>query len=398
VHAAPLEGSEDELERRLESILVDAFRYRMVSDVPVGVFLSGGIDSGALLSCASSPGSMPLQTFTVGFDHDTSEIGRAREVAALFGTTHHELHVTGGEVARDLPAVLARLDQPTIDAVNSFYVARAVASTGIKAVLSGAGGDELFGGYASFTRLPRAMAVKRMTAPLWPALGSLTGLLMSERLRARWRHFASSNGSFIEAYRVQRGFLLPEEVESIAGPALRDARWPEAVEIVRETERTLLAPIQPLSVERPQATVARLESRMYLASQLLRDLDVMSMAHALEVRVPFVDHELLGEVWPELALHPDLLRGKRLLSGTLERPLPPAVLNHPKQGFTLPFAQWMKADLAPVVRDGLQRLADGGWITSPTPHRVMNDWQRGVAHWSRPWGLSVLGHFLAGRC
>jgi asparagine synthase (glutamine-hydrolysing) len=377
----------------------DSVGAHLVADVPVGVFLSGGIDSGALVSCASSAGSMPLQTFTVGFDHDTSEIGRAREVAALFGTTHHELHVTGGEVARDLPAVLARLDQPTIDAVNSFYVARAVASTGIKAVLSGAGGDELFGGYASFTRLPWAMAVKRLAAPLWPALGSLTGPLMPVRLRGRWRHFASSNGSFIEAYRVQRGFLLPDEVESIAGPALRDdARWPEAVEIVRETERTLLAPIQSLSVERPQATVARLESRMYLASQLLRDLDVMSMAHALEVRVPFVDHELLDEVWPELALHPNLLRGKRLLSGTLEHPLPDAVLQHPKQGFTLPLAQWMKADLAPVVRDGLQRLAHGGWITSPTPQRVMNDWRRGVAHWSRPWGLSVLGHFLAGRC
>jgi len=377
----------------------ESVRTHLVADVPVGVFLSGGIDSGALVSCGSSSGSMPLQTFTVGFDHVTSEISRAREVAALFGTTHQELHVTGGEVARDLPAVLARLDQPTIDAVNAFYVARAVASTGIKAVLSGAGGDELFGGYASFTRLPRAMAVKRLTAPLWPALGSLAGPLMPERLRGRWRHFASSNGSFIEAYRVQRGFLLPEELESIAGPALRDdARWSEAVEIVRETERSLLAPIQPRSVERPQATVARLESRMYLASQLLRDLDVMSMAHALEVRVPFVDHELLDEVWPELAFHPDLLRGKRLLSGTLERPLPAAVLNHPKQGFTLPFAEWMKADLAPVVRDGLQRLADGGWITKPTPQRVMNDWHRGVAHWSRPWGLSVLGHFLAGRC
>jgi asparagine synthase (glutamine-hydrolysing) len=256
----------------------------------------------------------------------------------------------------------------------------------------------LFGGYSSFTRLPRAMAFKRLTAPLWPALGMLTEPWMPERLRARWRHFASSNGSFIEAYRVQRGFLLPEEVEAMAGPALRDdARWREAVEAVRETERTLLTPLPSPSPERPQASVARLESRMYLASQLLRDLDVMSMAHALEVRVPFVDHELLDEVWPELAFHPDLLQGKRLLSGTLAQPLPDAILNHPKQGFMLPFAKWMKADLAPVVRDGLQRLAESGWITTGTPQRVLSDWQRGVTHWSRPWGLSVLGHFLAGR-
>jgi asparagine synthase (glutamine-hydrolysing) len=376
----------------------DSVRAHLVADVPVGVFLSGGIDSGAMVSCASSLGSANLQTFTVGFDHASSEVERAREVAMLFGTTHHELHVSGADVARELPDVLARLDQPTIDAVNSFYVARAVSATGIKAVLSGAGGDELFGGYASFTRLPRAMAIKRMTGPLWPALGPMAMPLMPERLRARWRHFASSNGSFVEAYRVQRGFFLPDEVKAMAGPALRDgARWREAVESVSEIERTLLTPIQSPAAERPQATVARLESRMYLASQLLRDLDVMSMAHALEVRVPFVDHELVDEVWPELAFHPDLMRGKQLLSGSLERALPDAVLHHPKQGFTLPFGSWMKGDLAPVVEDGLQRLADTGWITSETPASVLDSWHRGVVHWSRPWGLSVLGHFLAGR-
>jgi asparagine synthase (glutamine-hydrolysing) len=376
----------------------DSVRAHLVADVPVGVFLSGGIDSGAMVSCASSLGSANLQTFTVGFDHASSEIARAREVATRFGTTHHELHVTGAEVARDLAEVLTRLDQPTIDGVNSFYVARAVAATGIKAVLSGAGGDELFGGYASFTRLPRAMAVKRLTAPLWPALGPLAEPLIPQRLRARWRHFASSNGSFIEAYRVQRGFLLPAEVHAMAGPALiDDGRWREALAIVQETEHALMAPMASSSGERPQATVARLESRMYLASQLLRDLDVMSMAHALEVRVPFVDHELLEEVWPELAFHPDLLRGKRLLSGTLEHPLPESILRHPKQGFMLPFAKWMKADLAPLVQDGLQRLAEHGWVTKQTPERVLNDWHRGMAHWSRPWGLSVLGHFLARR-
>jgi len=376
----------------------ESVRAHLVADVPVGVFLSGGIDSGSLVSCASSLGSANLQTFTVGFDDAASEVERAGTVARLFGTTHHELHVNGIDVARELPDVLARLDQPTIDAVNSFYVARAVSATGIKAVLSGAGGDELFGGYPSFTRLPRAMAIKRLTAPLWPALGPLAGPLMPERLRARWRHFASSNGSFVEAYRVQRGFLLPDEVKAIAGPALRDGgRWREAVEAVRETENTLLAPIPSPSAEPAEAAVARLESRMYLVSQLLRDLDVMSMAHGLEVRVPFVDHELVDEVWPELASHPGLMHGKRLLWGSLERPLPDAIVHHPKQGFTLPFARWMKGDLAPVVQDGLQQLAAGGWVTAQTPERVLNEWRRGAAHWSRPWGLSVLGHFLAGR-
>jgi asparagine synthase (glutamine-hydrolysing) len=374
--------------------LRDSVRAHLVADVPVGVFLSGGIDSGALVSCATSVGASHLQTFTVAFDDASSESALARLVAESFGTRHHELHVTSADVARDLPAVLARLDQPTIDAVNSYYVSRAVASTGIKAVLSGAGGDEVFGGYASFTRLPRAMAAKRWAGPLWPAIGPLAGVVMPRRLRARWRHFAATNGSLPEAYRVQRGFLLPDEVRALAGPALRGAEWRAAADEVRAAERVLLDPA-PSAGEAPAASVARLESRMYLGSQLLRDLDVMSMAHGLEVRVPFVDHQLISRVWPALAQHPGLMRGKRLLHESLDRPLPAAIVNHPKQGFTLPFARWMNGDLAPLVRDGLQRLAAGGWIAPDGPDRVWTDWQRGVSHWSRPWGLSVLGHFLA---
>jgi asparagine synthase (glutamine-hydrolysing) len=388
-----------------ETIAVDAFRAdvadalgdtvraHLVADVPVGVFLSSGIDSGAIVSCATSVGAANLQTFTVGFDDESSESGRAKQVAELFGTRHHDLHVSSADVARDLPAVLARLDQPTIDAVNSYYVSRAVAATGIKAVLSGAGGDEAFGGYPSFTRLPRAMTAKRWAGPLWPAIGPLAGVVMPERLHTRWRHFASTNGSFAEAYRVQRGFFLPEEVRAIAGPALRDSTWQDAAGELREAEHMLLDPAH--GHESPAATVARLESRMYLGSQLLRDLDVMSMAHALEVRVPFVDHELISRVWPSLGLHPRLMRGKRLLHEGLALPLPAAIVTQPKQGFTLPFARWMRGDLAPVVRDGLQRLASAGWIAAEAPDRVWADWQRGASHWSRPWGLSVLGHFLA---
>jgi asparagine synthase (glutamine-hydrolysing) len=373
--------------------LRDSVRAHLVADVPVGVFLSGGIDSGVLVSCASSLGAVNLQTFTVGFDDESSETARARRVATMFRTQHHELHVSSRDVAGDLAAVVARLDQPTIDAVNSYYVSRAVAATGIKAVLSGAGGDELFGGYPSFARLPRAMAMKRLAGSMWPAVASLAHVVMPERLRARWRHFATTNGSFAEAYRVQRGFLLPDEVRAIAGPALRDADWRQAAEAVRETEDSLLAALS--RDEKPAAAVARLETRMYLGSQLLRDLDVMSMAHGLEVRVPFVDHELVSHVWPRLGGHPELMRGKRLLSDALEQPLPADIVNHPKQGFTLPFERWMNGELAPLVRDGLRRLADGGWVTREAPDRVWSDWQRGATHWTRPWGLSVLGHFLA---
>jgi asparagine synthase (glutamine-hydrolysing) len=374
------------------SAVRESVRTHLVADVPVGVFLSGGIDSGALVSCATSVGASNVQTFTVGFDDESSEVERARSVAERFGTTHHELHVDPAEVASDLPAVLARLDQPTIDAVNSYCLARAVAATGVKAVLSGAGGDELFGGYPSFRRLPRALAAKHLAGPLWPAIGSVAAAFMPERLRARWRHFAATNGSLVEAYRVQRGFFLPGEIVSLAGPALLDtAVWRDANEQVQEVERALLSPAGP---ERTPSAVARLESRLYLGSQLLRDLDVMSMAHGLEVRVPFVDHPLVECVWPRLAFHPELMTGKRLLADALDRPLPDAIVRHPKQGFTLPFARWMEGELGPFVRDGMRRLSDAGWVAPGVPDATWASWRQGVSHWSRPWGLAVLGHFL----
>jgi len=118
------------------------------------------------------------------------------------------------------------------------------------------------------------------------------------------------------------------------------------------------------------------------------------MAHGLEVRVPFVDHALVASVWPRLALPRDLMTGKRLLAEALDRPLPEAIVRHPKQGFTLPFARWMEGDLAPFVRDGMRRLSDAGWVAPGVPDAAWASWRQGVSHWSRPWGLAVLGHFL----
>jgi asparagine synthase (glutamine-hydrolysing) len=372
----------------------ESVRAHLVADVPVGVFLSGGIDSGAIVSAAASAGAVGLSTFTVGFDDATSETDRARSVAEAFGTTHCELHLTPAQVTRDLPSVLARLDQPTIDAVNSYYVSRAVAATGIKAVLSGTGGDELFGGYPSFTRLPLAMRAKRAAGAAWPLVAAAGARALPARLQSRWQHYASTNGNMAEAYRVQRGLFLPGDLADAAGPALNDpAIWRDASEQLAAAEEHLLA---PLGEERMVASVARLESRLYLQSQLLRDIDAMSMAHGLEVRVPFVDHALTRAVWPELGLHGGLLKGKTLLHATLERPLPAPVVQHPKQGFTLPFARWMRDELAPFVQEGMQRAARAGWIAEAAPTLVWDDWMWQRVHWTRPWALAVLGHMLRG--
>ena len=384
--------SDAALRETVGSAVRDSVRAHLVADVPVGVFLSGGIDSSALVSAATSLGTANLQTFTVGFETPASEAAAAQTIASRFGTEHHPLVVAGADVLRDLPTILARLDSPTIDGINSYYVARAVAASGIKAVLSGTGGDELFGGYPSFTRLPLAAAARRTMGPLWPAVATVGGLVLPQRLAARWRRFAQADGSLVESYRVQRGFLMPEELHALAGPALTDGvEWRDANAHVDAVERERL---DPAGDERPTASIARLESRSYLESQLLRDIDAMSMAHGLEVRVPFVDHEILDVVWPELGFHPALLTHKRLLHDTLALPLPDAIVQRPKQGFILPFEKWLAGDLAPAVHEGLEQLAAGGWIRRDAPGRVWADWRAGAAHWSRPWGLSVLGHFL----
>jgi asparagine synthase (glutamine-hydrolysing) len=390
IYARPHSGcTAGELRERTAAAVQESVAAHLVADVPVGVFLSGGIDSSAILSAATTAGISGLNTYTVRFDDRSSEHEYAALVAATFGASHHELVLDPARIVADLPRILARLDQPTFDAVNSYYVSAAVAETGIKAVLSGAGGDEMFGGYPSFRRLPAAMRWKRRFEPLVPAMAPVVSAALPERLTERWRHFAAGNGRINAAYRSQRGLFMPAEAARIAGPALKD-RWAATTRRVAETEAALFDGTSS-SLE---GDVARLETRVYLGSQLLRDLDVMSMAHGLEVRVPFVDHQLLEAVWPDLGAHPSLMRNKRLLHETLARPLPRAAVDRPKQTFTLPFAAWMTRELQPFVRSGMAYLAEDGWIAGDVPDATWDAWRRGAAHWSRPWSLGVLGEFL----
>jgi len=390
VYARPASGcGEQALRDRVRGAVQDSVAAHLVADVPVGVFLSGGIDSSAILSAAVNAGANALNTYTVRFDDSSSEHEYAGLVASMFGSTHHELVLDSSRIADDLPRILRHLDQPTLDAVNSYYVSEAVSKTGIKAVLSGTGGDELFGGYPSFRRLPAAVRSKRRLQPVAPVVGSAVSAVLPQRLTQRWRHFIAGNGGVDNAYRAQRGLYMPVEVEQLAGPALRD-RWAPVAARVSAVERAMFHG-RAVTVE---GDVARLETRVYLGSQLLRDLDAMSMAHSLEVRVPFVDHVLLGEVWPDLGQYPGLMRNKRLLHETLVLPLPSAAVDRPKQGFTLPFAKWMSGELEPFVRSGMSFLARSGWIAEGAPDDTWNAWQRGATHWSRPWALGVLGEFL----
>jgi asparagine synthase (glutamine-hydrolysing) len=387
----PSDRSESELRASVGDAVQRSVAAHLVADVPVGVFLSGGIDSSSILSAAAHAGAAPLNTYTVRFDDRSSEHQYARLVAESFGATHHELTLDPSRIAADMPTIVERLDQPTIDAVNTYYVSQAVAATGIKAVLSGVGGDELFGGYPSFRRLPRAVRLTRAAGGAAPAVAPAVAAVLPVRLSERWRHFARSGGAIDAAYRAQRGLFMPADLQRLAGPALRD-RWTDATSRVAAAEADLFGG----AASTLEGDVARLETRLYLGSQLLRDVDAMSMAHGLEVRVPFVDHDLLAAVWPDLGVFPGLMRNKRLLHETLARPLPHDAVHRPKQGFTLPFATWIDGELQPFVRDGITYLEQQQWLAAGAGAAAWDTWKRGGAHWSRPWALGVLGQFLSG--
>jgi asparagine synthase (glutamine-hydrolysing) len=382
---------DDDFRERAREAIRDTVRAHLVADVPVGLFLSGGIDSGAIATTARAVSTADLHTYTVIVDEDAySEEALARTVAERLGTTHHTLRVDAHGIERDLDTIVGRLDAPTGDAVNSYYVSQAVAATGVKAVLSGVGGDEMFGGYPSFTRIPAAMAVSKTLGPIVRATGGVATLAMPAWRASKWRQFAGSQ-ELESAYRALRGFFMPNEIAAIAGPALDEqARFAAGMQ-VDDAERDVF---EPIGEETVAASVARMEVRGYLRSQLLRDIDAVSMAHGLEVRMPFVDHRLQASIWPSLGRYPRLLEGKRLLHESLDRPLPDDVVRSPKRGFTLPFAAWMRGPLREPARAGLAALADRGWISRAASDSVWSDWERGQAHWSRPWGLSVLGRFL----
>ncbi len=381
---------ETELREQVREAIRDSVAAHLVADVPVGIFLSGGIDSAAIVATARSLTSGPLHTYTVAGDEPSmSELDEARVVATSCETTHHELMIGAASIERALPAIIRRLDAPSADAINSYFVSQAVARTGVKAVLSGVGGDELFGGYPSFRRIPSALKASKWFSSALPATALAASAVPDWRAR-KWQHFAGAPDA-VSAYRALRGNFMPEEWPALIGPAFEGGAWRAAADALGDAEARMF---RSTAHETPLATVARLETGAYLQGQLLRDIDAVSMAHALEVRVPFVDHRLLASVWPAAGQHPALLDGKRLLYESLARPLPPGIAGRPKRGFTLPFDTWMRGGLRDTARQGLQSAVSRGWVNARAAADVWSEWERGRAHWSRVWGLSVLGLFL----
>jgi asparagine synthase (glutamine-hydrolysing) len=319
----------------------DSVRAHLVSDVPVAVFLSAGLDSGLIAALArrNLPASDPPATFTLRFDElagtPLDEGPLAAEVARTLGTRHIERRIGREEFAGLWSAVLAAMDQPSIDGFNTWLVSRAAHEAGLKVVLSGLGGDEIFGSYPSFRDVPRAVAtVQRLgrlpgLAAAWPAFARLAA--GRPKLRGLLRYGRTLPG----AYFLRRALFLPEELPALIG---RD-RAEEG--LAAYDPMADAAAVDPIGAIDPWIAVHILETAHYMRNQLLRDADWASMAHSVELRVPLVDVRLHAQ----LAAHrfePARSRGKAALVRQAAPELPAALWARPRTGFYIPVMEWLE--------------------------------------------------------
>ncbi len=378
--------------KQLQPILEEAVRSQLVSDVPVGVFLSGGIDSSALVSILSRGGVTP-STFSIDFrETEFSEAEHSRAIAKKFRTDHHEIVVSQTDVLATIPQALGAMDLPTMDGINTYFVSRETRAAGVKVALSGLGGDEVFAGYSNFRTVPRMerfantwkhvpALVRNSTAAAFAAFS-----LESDQTR-KLTTLARGNGRLLHPYFLTRMLFIPSQ---------RDLLFPGAGSVVTDSaaasQRDLLQ--RSLSLD-PINRVSYLESRCYMLNTLLRDADVMSMSQGLEVRVPLIDHQLAKAVLSLPGSWKLNSTPKKLLVEALAGSLPEEVVHRPKRGFTLPFEHWMSQELRSEVEPVLaaKHIADGplgGLLDPDQVQQMWNNFLRGTVSWTRPWALFVL--------
>jgi asparagine synthase (glutamine-hydrolysing) len=391
--------------KKLRPLLEDAVRAHLIADVPVGLFLSSGLDSGAIAAMAARE-QAGIQSFTLTFPGTAfDEAQLAGEVAKRCQTKHTEVPLQGESIVSRLDEALAALDQPTMDAINTYFVSWAARKVGLKVALSGLGGDELFAGYSTFADTPRLSklirtawfvpaALRRLTAPLIAALASQkTSPGAGRKAAAAWAY----PDALPHPYYFTRILFPPGQLERIIEPRFRpstvgadgvtlDPTWLGWMEKTAAEARNL----------EPLAGISWLEMRSYMTSTLLRDTDAVSMAQSLEVRVPLLDTPLVEFV----ASLPDAARRrpgaqKALLVEALGDLLPKEVLSQRKRTFTLPWEEWLRGPLRPRLEASFNDPAPplAAYLRPGGVRAVWNEFLTGKTTWSRPWSLYVLNEW-----
>ncbi len=398
-HEGPKPKNFKEAAKQLRPLLEETVRDHLISDVPLGVFLSSGLDSTTLVALASRFQS-DLHTFTVVFPEQRfSEAKISRETAKLFKTRHQEVLLSPETLVAQLEDAVDSLDQPTMDGLNTYFVSRAAQQAGLKVALSGLGSDEIFGGYSTFVSTPRAAFVaglgrwvpgplRRLTA------GAAVRIAAGDAVRkaaASWR----SPRDFPHAYYFTRLLFTPSRVRRLLAPYLESDEYtgnhdhPWRLRM-RETTR------QASQLD-SFTSVSCFELQSYMVNTLLRDTDSASMANSLEVRVPFLDHrlvEFVGRLPKNMKYTSEV--PKSLLVEALSDVLPDDVIGQTKRTFTLPWDVWLRGPLGVRLSQELSNL-------TPPLRRYLNSravrgaWQNfviGQTNWSRPWSLYVLNEWV----
>jgi asparagine synthase (glutamine-hydrolysing) len=394
--AAPKSKNVRDAAPRIRSLLEEAVRSHLIADVPLGIFLSSGIDSTAIAALAARERA-GIHTFTVDFEEqEFSEAALARQTAEHFGTRHQELLLRGEEMLARLGEAVAALDQPTMNGINSYFVSWAARQAGLKVALSGLGGDEVFGGYSTFRTAPAAELMAGVSRGLPRLLRSVTAGAVSRfgasngeadarrKLAALWR----DPGALPHGYYFMRALFTPEHAAQMQTNRRRPHNpepWQAWMDGTIDATRSL----------DDFAAVSCFEMRGYMLNTLLRDTDAVSMSHSLEVRVPLLDHVLVEEV---VGLPASAKRGapKSLLVEAMADLLPKPVAEQKKRTFTFPWERWLRGPLRSQVETSLGRLAPAlePLLRRDALQGVWSDFLAGRTSWSRPWSLFVLNEWV----
>jgi len=359
-------------DEEIAAALADSVAHHLVSDVPIGCFLSAGVDSGALLGLMRDAGASNVQTVTLGFEefrgrHD-DEGELASQVARLYGMPHQIRLIGEQEFRDDLPKILHAMDQPSIDGVNSWFVSKAAAEMGCKGAVSGLGGDELFGGYPSFRDLPSWTGKFGMARPIGGLVRTILSGFGAERfgINPKAAGMLEYGGSYAGAYMLRRGLFMPWEL-----PELLD-RDLVRIGLSRLGEGHGVARALDPEPATAFGKVATLESALYMRNQLLRDTDWASMAHSLEVRVPLVDSVLLEAVAPAM-VGAGAVTGKGSLARAPKTPLPDAITHRKKTGFSTPVGSWVESMIAGTRAPALVSTPKAPWARRWAFHVASQD-------------------------
>jgi asparagine synthase (glutamine-hydrolysing) len=381
--------------------LRETIRMQLVSDVPLGVCLSGGVDSTAVTALASEAANSDLRTFTLGFDErELDESSNALLVAQALGTKHAGVRLAESDFQRQLPAALESIDQPTFDGVNTYLLSKAMREAGMTVALAGTGGDELFGGYKSFVDLPRAARAGRLLGRFSKTLAVMTGAATQAALemgivppQTRWGKLAdvvATEGDFVDLYQVDYGLFSRAMFSRLSAPLALGGKVAFGLTADQRTRYEAIG-----GQEQTLHAISSLELSSFIRERLVRDQDAASMAVSLELRVPLLDHVFIEAVAGLTSAQRFQPLGKKaLLRRATEPRIDPGVLDRPKSGFVLPMDAWCRRAMRQRI-DDMYRDSDLCARVGIDGRAAVALWQSFLAggvglYWSRVWAVFIL--------